>query len=430
MFCFKKVKPMDGERTILHCDMNNFFASVECRPYPELRGRPVAVCGDPQNRHGIILAKNDIAKRYGVQTGEKIMDAKERCPTLTLLPASYRKYDDYSGEARALYKDYTDQVESFGLDECWLDVTCSTTLFGGGKKIADELRARMKKELGLTISVGVSHSKTFAKMGSDYRKPDATTVIDRSNYRKIIWSMDISSLLYVGPATAKRMQFFGIESIGDLARADPKMIDAYFGKNGLSLQQTALGKDCSVVTGNDFVEPPKSVSNGITAPRDLANETDAAVVLSVLCDSVAARLRAWGRNCGRVSVYFRSKDLHVGQKSLEIRPTCLASEIFKAALALYREAIPPGSLLRSLTVSTDKLTPIGSRQISFLDDSLRLARREQLADAVDGIREKHGGDILRPCLALLDPELSGFHPKEDPRFKVFASRRPPDDAEK
>lgn len=208
------------DRTILHCDMNNFYASVECLYNPALRGKPVAVGGDVEARHGIILAKNYEAKKYGVQTGEALWQAKQKCPGLTIVPPSFEKYLRFSRLAREIYGCYTDRIESFGLDECWLDLTGSERLFGGGKAVADKLRERIKFELGVTISVGVSHNKIFAKLGSDMKKPDATTVITRENYKDVVWPLPVSDLLFVGPATTRKLARYGIHTIGQLAQAD------------------------------------------------------------------------------------------------------------------------------------------------------------------------------------------------------------------
>ena len=185
---------------ILHSDMNNFYASVEILYDPALRDKPVAVAGDEEARHGIVLAKNDIAKRLGIHTGQVLWEARQQCPELVCVPAHYERYLAFSAQAREIYTSYTDQVESFGLDECWLDVTGSVGLFGDGPTIANDIRGRIRRELGLTVSVGVSFNKVFAKLGSDMKKPDAITVITPENYRERAWSLPVSDLLYVGPA--------------------------------------------------------------------------------------------------------------------------------------------------------------------------------------------------------------------------------------
>ena len=232
---------------ILHSDMNNFYASVEILYDPTLRDKPVAVAGDEEARHGIVLAKNDIAKRFGIRTGQVLWEARQQCPGLVCIPAHYERYLAFSAQARDIYTSYTDQVESFGLDECWLDVTGSVGLFGEGPAIADDIRGRMKRELGLTVSVGVSFNKVFAKLGSDMKKPDATTVITPENYRDKAWSLPVSDLLYVGPATTRKLNQYGITTIGELAQADPDLLYWLLGKNGIMLHQFANGQDHSGV---------------------------------------------------------------------------------------------------------------------------------------------------------------------------------------
>ena len=219
-------------RTILHSDMNNFYASVECLYNPKLRGKPLAVGGDAEARHGIILAKNYEAKRFGVQTGEALWQAKQKCRELIIVEPHYDKYIRFSQMAREIYGEYTDQVESFGLDECWLDVTGSEKLFGTGRQIADQIRERIKFELGITASVGVSFNKVFAKLGSDMKKPDATTVIPPDSFREKVWPLPVNELLYVGRATHRKLHTYGVNTIGDLAKADVNFLKLVFGKVG------------------------------------------------------------------------------------------------------------------------------------------------------------------------------------------------------
>ena len=297
------------DRCVLHIDMNNFFATVECRGRDDLVGKPVAVGGDAEARHGIILAKNHEAKAYGIRTGESIAEAKNKCPRLVILPAHYDEYIKVSRAARKIYSDYTDLIESFGIDECWIDVTESEYLFGGGERIADEIRGRVKRELGVTVSVGVSFNKVFAKLGSDLKKPDATTVISRENFKNTVWSLPAEELLFVGRSTKRRLNTLGIFTIGDLANADGNMLLRFLGKNGMMLQSFALGRDNAPVLRNEASYPVKSVGNSTTAPRDIKTEREAQIVFAVLCESVAVRLRAEGKKCTTVRISVRSSDL-------------------------------------------------------------------------------------------------------------------------
>ena len=238
-------------RVILHCDMNGFFASVELLDYPELRDKPMAVCGDPESRHGIILAKNEIAKRYGIVTAETLWQARKKCPDLQTVPPHHKKYQHYSRLINEIYLQYTDMVEPFSVDESWLDVTASQKLFGNGKQIADKIRNQVKKELGLTLSAGVSFNKIFAKMGSDYKKPDATTVITQENYKNILWPLDIRDLFFVGKATADKLQGIGIHTIGQLAESDRHTVTALLGKQGSIIHDYANGLDQTPVSRFD-----------------------------------------------------------------------------------------------------------------------------------------------------------------------------------
>ena len=250
------------DRVILHCDMNSFFASVELLEHPELRSKPVAVCGDPDSRHGIILAKNEAAKKYGIKTAETIWQARKKCPGLVLLPPHMNKYKHYSQELNKIYQRYTDLVEPFSIDESWMDVTASLNLFGSGRQIADEIRQTVKKELGLTLSAGVSFNKIFAKMGSEYKKPDATTEITRENYKELLWPLDAGEMFFVGKASAQKLRNIGIKTIGDIAASSPDALSALLGKVGRSLWEHANGIDDSPVMHFAHREKIKSVGNG------------------------------------------------------------------------------------------------------------------------------------------------------------------------
>ena len=280
------------DRIIFHCDLNSFYASVELLGYPELRDKPVAVCGDPKSRHGIILAKNEPAKAKGVRTAETIWQAQRKCPGLVLLPAHHDKYRYYSQLAREIYLRYTDLVEPFGIDESWLDVTGTIHLFGGDPvALADRIRAEMRRELGLTISVGVSFNKIFAKLGSDYKKPDATTVISRENYQSLVWPLPVTDLLFVGRASAKTLARCGIRTIGDLARTPRENLVRLLGKNGGQLHDYAAGTEHGPVRPAGSTPPPKPVGNGLTFRRNLVGEEEIRAGVQMLAQRVAARLR-------------------------------------------------------------------------------------------------------------------------------------------
>ena len=335
----------DMKPVILHSDMNNFYASVEILYDPTLRDKPVAVAGDEEARHGIVLAKNDIAKRFGIRTGQVLWEARQQCPGLVCVPAHYERYLAFSAQARGIYTSYTDQVESFGLDECWLDVTGSVGLFGEGPAIADDIRGRMKRELGLTVSIGVSFNKVFAKLGSDMKKPDATTVITPENYRDKAWSLPVSDLLYVGPATTRKLNQYGITTIGELAQADPDLLYWLLGKNGIMLHQFANGQDHSGVRRYYAVPPMKSIGNSTTAPRDLVSEDDIKITLMALCESVGARLREQNCLCSTVALGIRDNRLLSYDRQAKLnRPTANTLDIWERPWSCSGGIIPAGSL--------------------------------------------------------------------------------------
>ena len=326
------------DRVIFHCDLNSFYASVELLDHPELRHLPVAVCGDPASRHGIILAKNEPAKRFGVKTAETIWQARKKCPRLVLLPAHHDKYREFSRQVNQLYQEYTDLVEPFGIDESWLDVTGSLHLFGGA--LAHQLRRRVRGELGLTISVGVSFNKVFAKLGSDYKKPDAVTLISPDNFRALVWPLPVTDLLYVGRAAADTLKRFGVRTIGDLARFDREALFSLLGRHGRQLHAYANGLDRSPVSSACQENAPKSIGNGLTFPRSLSGREEICSGIAMLSDRVAVRLRRAGMKAAGVSLAIRDPDFRdiSRQRRLE-PPTCLArelSQIYEVGLDVLR----------------------------------------------------------------------------------------------
>lgn len=394
------------ERVILHSDLNNFYASVECLDNAALRGKPVAVCGDPELRHGIVLAKSYEAKAFGVATGQAIWEARQRCPGLVVVPPRYDRYLELSRQVREVYVQYTDQVEPFGLDESWLDVGGSAGLFGDGKSIANELRRRIRTEIGLTVSVGVSFNKVFAKLGSDMKKPDATTVITRENYRELAWSLPVGDLLYVGPATTKKLGRYGIRTIGDLARTDPAFPRTILGKVGVMLWRFANGMDSSGVSSYYAVPPVKSVGNSTTAPRDLVCDDDVKITLYALCESVAARLREQGSLCSTIQLGIRDNTLLRYERQEKLRePVSNSTEIFEAAFRLF-ERNRPAHPVRSLSVRAAGLTQADTApQLSLFPEVIRRQKRDDLEQAVDRIRGKYGYASIRRAIQLVDPAL-------------------------
>lgn len=399
------------DRVILHCDCNNFYASVECLFDPALRNLPVAVCGSVESRHGIVLAKNYLAKRCGVQTGDAVWMAKEKCPDIKIVPPSFDKYLYFSKQARAIYNDYTDQVESFGLDECWLDLTGSVHLFGDGETIAHTIRNRIKDELGITVSVGVSFNKIFAKLGSDYKKPDAVTVISRDDFKTIVWPMPVSDLLYVGSSTARTLNMFGINTIGALANADVKFLKSRLGKNGVTLWNFANGYDNTPVTKSNYLSAVKSVGNSTTTPRDLICDNDVKIVLYSLAESVASRLRDMNKYCNTVQLHVRDKELnHYSRQATMQAKSCNSNVIFDTAFELFKKNHPPQTPIRSLGISTTNLEDRHFEQLSFFGGA---DKSDQLDATVEALRDRFGRFSVQRGIMLSDTALSNVNPKDD-----------------
>ena len=384
------------ERVILHCDQNCFFASVELLSHPDLRDVPMAVCGDPASRHGIILAKNEPAKRFGIQTAETVWQARRKCPSLVLLPPHHKLYREYSVRVNELYGQYTDLVEPFGIDESWLDITGSMHLFGGDPvAIADELRRRVREELGLSISVGVSFNKIFAKLGSDYKKPDATTLISPENWQEIVWPLPVGAMLFVGRSAQRTLAQYGVETIGQLAACRPEMLEKLLGKLGRQMHEYANGLDRSPVRPQAEREPVKSVGNGTTFPHDLTRWEEVRAGLAALSDSVAMRLRRQGLYCSGVQVTIKDSSFCSisRQKRLE-SPTRLMKDIQRAAMELTRSAWRAPTPIRMLTVTALHITESAEsfEQLDLLGAGRAVsdARQEKLESAVRAIRDKFG----------------------------------------
>ena len=390
-----------GQRVIFHCDLNCFFASVELLDKPALWDVPVAVCGDPKSRHGIILAKNEPAKKRGVQTAETVWQAKKKCPVLVLLPPHHELYEVYSRRVNEIYGRFTDLVEPFGIDESWLDVTGSLHLFGGdARALADRIRATVKAETGLTVSVGVSFNKVFAKLGSDLKKPDATTVIPPEGWRDIVWPLPVGDMLFAGRSTQRVLGQYGIETIGQLAACPEEMAEQLLGKMGGQLWRYANGLDNSPVRPGHQREPVKSVGNGTTFPADLVRWEQIRQGLAPLCDSVATRLRRQRLYAGGVSVTLKGADFKTVSRQMRLdEPTHLMRDIWETAQELARQIWKAPTPIRAMTVTALYVTEDGQayRQLDLLGQASakRSERQEKLESAVDAIREKYGSGAIR-----------------------------------
>ena len=401
-------------RAILHIDMNSCYASIECLHHPEIRHLPVAVGGDVEARHGIILAKNELAKRAGVKTGEALWQAKQKCPDLVIMPPHYQLYLRFSRMARAIYAEYTDLIEPFGLDEAWIDVTGSG-VFGDAVEIAETIRNRVKFELGITVSIGVSFNKIFAKLGSDYKKPDAVTVFSKDDYREKVWPLPVEELLYVGPATTRKLRARCIRTIGDLAQTDPSLLHSWLGKMGYVLHAFANGNDPSPVAPLGEEAIIKSIGNSTTTPRDLTCEEDVNIIFYVLAESVAARMRENGFRAKTVQISLRDTDLFSFERQCKLEsPSCLASELHDAGMRLLRDHYRFRKPLRSVGIRGMDLVPNQTAmQLNFFEDPVRREKRERLEVAVDELRRRFGHAAVSRAVTMCDPSLGTINPKDD-----------------
>lgn len=396
------------DRVILHSDCNCFYASVEMLHHPELEGKPLAVGGDPEQRHGIILTANYIAKRAGVKTGSALWQARQACPDLVIVPPRMDLYFRFSNLTREIYREYSDLVESYGLDECWIDCTQSGQCMGNGPDLAREISSRIKRELGITVSIGVSWNKIYAKFGSDYKKPDAITVIDRDNYKEIVWKSPVDDLLYVGRATQRKLYRYGITTIGGLAETDPSFLKDVFGKMGYVLSAFARGEDNTPVAADGSEMPVKSIGNSTTTPRDLTTEQDVRMVLYMLSESVASRLRRHGFAGNIVEIYVRDGDLCGFSRQHKVdMPTNISEEIAQEAIRLFRENYRWERPVRSIGVRVSGLKAEDyPYQISLFTDPEWREKQLRADMAVDEIRGRFGFQAVRRGLMHIDTKLS------------------------
>ncbi len=400
------------DRVILHCDCNSFFASVECLKDPSLWHVPMAVCGSVEDRRGIVLAKNEPAKKFGIKTAETVYSARRKCPGLVIVPPHHGEYARISRAVNEIYSRFTDIYEPFSIDESWLDVTGSRALFGSGVEIAERIRAAVKEEIGITVSIGVSFNKTYAKLGSDYKKPDAITYIGRENYRDILYPLPVEDMLFVGERTAALLRASGIRTIGDLAEASPAFLTARLGRVGEQLRAAARGEDDSPVIPPGATPEVKSVGNGMTFRHDITTREEIRLGLFVLAEQIGERLRHRGLRAGTVSVTIKDPALRsISRQRAVDPPTDLGREIAETALSLVDAEWGQGKPIRMLTVTAMNLV-LGDEgdQLGFFDEE-RDRRREKtgrLEAAVDDLRHRFGGAaVIRGAILGNDLGIDG-----------------------
>lgn len=389
------------ERVILHSDLDNFYASVECLENPQLLGKPVAVCGDPASRRGIVLAKNQQAKQFGIKTGETLWQAQKKCPTLVTVPPRHSLYQEYSERVFALYCRYTDRVEPFGPDEAWMDVTGCDRLFGSGEQIAEQIRSAIRREIGLTVSIGVSFNKTCAKLASDLKKPNAVCSIPRPRYREIVWPMPVGSLLFVGRKTRTCLERYGLHTVGSVAQADISFLRAVFGKSGDRLYEYANGTEHDPVQCWDARAPVKSIGNSVTLPRDLSEEDEIYRVLFWLCDHVSARMRSEQLQGKTVCLSVKTAEFMTYERQCTLpAPSAAAEPMMQAVMRLFRESRTPGLRVRSLGVRVTNLQAECMEQLTFFPEDHKNHRHEQIAKTTDEIKRRFGKDAITRALLL------------------------------
>lgn len=385
------------DRIILHCDLNNFFASVSLIFNPTLKNLPVAVCGDKENRHGIILAKNEIAKKFGVKTAEPIFEAQRKCPELVLLPSIYKEYEEYSKKVFKIYQRYTDMIEPFGIDECWLDVTGSTILFGSGEEIAYKIKEDVKRELGLTLSVGVSFNKVFAKLGSDMKKPDAVTVISRENFKEKVWPLPIADLLFVGKKTCEKLRSCGINTIGDVTYCDDIALQKLLGKNGIELKKYALGEENSPVVTPADDDKPKSIGRSVTCGADFTDNEQVWKAFLTFAEKICETLREKNIFATGVQVHIRTASLKVSEFSRTFHnSTNCTLTLAEWGMELFKKNYTFGEPLRSVGLRAINLKSTDSAtQIDIFGNVETDLKLEKVEESIYTLRKKFGNKSIK-----------------------------------
>ena len=381
---------------------------------PEYRDVPMAVCGSTEDRHGIVLAKNELAKKFGIKTAETVYSAKKKCPSLVIASPHYDKYAEYSKRVNEIYAKYTDMIEPFGIDESWLDVTASERLFGSGRDIAEMIRRDVKESLGITVSVGVSFNKIFAKLGSDYKKPDAVTVIDRASYKRIVYPLPVGDMIYIGKRTEEVLASMGIRTIGDLATSSAELLAMRLGKSGEMIHRYASGEDDNPVVSEET--DAKSIGNGFTFKHNLVTLEECRVGIEFLTEEIGHRLRAADMKCRVVQLTIKDEYLRSIQRQRAISPsTDISREIASVAYAILLSEWKDGKPIRMLTVTVSNLirNDMSSEQIDIFapcDDAAR-EKSKKREETVDKIRQKYGKTSIIAG-SVMETDIGIYHSAE------------------
>lgn len=412
----------DKMRTILHSDLNNFYASVEVLKNPEYKDCPLVVCGNVEDRHGIVLAKNQIAKEYNIKTGDVLWEARQKCKNLIAVIADHNSYEIVSRRVREIYARYTDHIEPFGIDECWLDLTDCVKNFGSGEEIAEKIRKAVKEEIGITVSIGVSFNKVFAKLGSDLKKPDAITVINKENFKQKIWRLPVEELLFVGKSTKNKLNSIGIHTIGDIATTDVNVLNRLLGVWGTTLHLYANGQDNSPV--EDKADDIKSISNSLTDYKDLNTFDEVKMLLMLLSESVASRLRESGLGrANTVKISITDNELKTYSKQTKLsHPTSCAIDIANTAYKLFESLYTWERPVRAAGVAICDFS-LGEEQLFIDEESSKHDKLDRLDSTVDNIRKKYGNLSMRRATILQDKKLAKLDIKGEPAFSKNKNKK-------
>ncbi len=387
--------------------MNSCYASVECSLNPSLKGKPVAVGGNEESRHGIILAKSEEAKICGVKTGEPLWQARQKCPELIIVEPHFDAYKKYSKMAREIYRRYTDKIEPMGLDEAWCDLTGSTLAFGSGEYICGEIKESFKRELDITVSIGLSYNKIFAKLGSDLANRDSIVTISSENFKRVVWPLPVTAIMGVGKSTGETLRRYGVSTVGDLARCDVKWLELIFGVMGQVLWKYANGLDDSVVMPDGYREQIKSIGHGVTCKSDLVNNEEVWKVFLSLSQSISKQLKEQKLEATGVQISVRDKDFATRQfqKSTETA-TQSPVKIAKTASELFEKNYCWNKAVRALTVRAINLQKEGTPfQLSFDFDCEKYEKQKKIDNAVFSIRERFGSNAIFNCCLMTEKKI-------------------------
>ena len=401
-----------AERVIFHVDANSAFLSWSAAyrikvlgEQTDLREIPSVVAGDKESRHSIILAKSTPAKKYGIKTGEPLFQALEKCSDLVVVPPDYHLYVEASRHFVAMLRQFSPVVEQYSIDEAWVDMTGTQRLFGDPRLAAEQMRKRIWEELGFTVNIGISSNKLLAKMAGDFEKPNKVHTLFPEEVPTKFWPLPVRDLFLVGAATERKLKLMGIYTIGDLAKADEKILKKRLGKHGQTIWHFANGRNADLVTPEPAEN--KGYSNSITTPSDVTNHTEGHQVLLSLCETVAMRMRKDGK-CGRcISIHLRTNEFeHFSHQAVLHGATNITEEIFKAASRIFDEAWDGSVPLRQLGVQVTRLSQEPYQQFDLFSgmSPVQYEKKLRLDEAVDSLRDKYGEDIIRRAKFTQDPE--------------------------